>query len=110
MLEALNWASLCELEGDELETQYATSSPTWLRSRGILGIIFKNAQNKIQNPACLKHLLVLIDRKNWSGTGFDVKGRIYKGLLQRNAEDVKGIAGQYFTPRPLTQAVDRSCY
>ena len=71
----------------------------------MLGVIFKKAQNKIQNPARLKHLLALIDRENWSGLGFDVKGEIYEGLLQKNAEDVKGGAGQYFTPRPLIQAI-----
>ena len=35
----------------------------------------------------------------------DVKGEIYEGLLQKNAEDVKSGAGQYFTPRPLIQAM-----
>ena len=35
----------------------------------------------------------------------DVKGEIYEGLLQKNAEDVKSGAGQYFTPRALIQAM-----
>ena len=35
----------------------------------------------------------------------DVKGDAYEGLLQKNAEDVKGGAGQYFTPRPLIRAI-----
>jgi type I restriction enzyme M protein len=103
--EALSWASLRELEGDALKTQYRHILTDLAKEPGMLGVIFKKAQNKIQNPARLKHLLVLIDRENWSGMGFDVKGEIYEGLLQRNAEDVKGGAGQYFTPRPLIQAI-----
>ena len=35
----------------------------------------------------------------------DVKGDIYEGLLQKNAEDIKSGAGQYFTPRPLIKAI-----
>jgi type I restriction enzyme M protein len=100
-----DWESLRGLEGDALEVQYRHILTDLGKEPGMLGVIFKKAQNKIQNPARLKHLLVLIDRENWSGLGFDVKGEIYEGLLQKNAEDVKGGAGQYFTPRPLIQAI-----
>jgi type I restriction enzyme M protein len=47
----------------------------------------------------------LIDREQWSSLSADVKGDAYEGLLQKNAEDVKGGAGQYFTPRPLVAAM-----
>ena len=103
--EGKDWASLRPLEGDALEVQYRHLLTDLGKEPGMLGVIFKKAQNKIQNPARLKHLLALIDRENWSGLGFDVKGEIYEGLLQKNAEDVKGGAGQYFTPRPLIQAI-----
>lgn len=73
---------------------------------GMLGIIFRKAQNKIQDPANLRRLIVdLIDRESWLTLDADVKGDAYEGLLQKNAEDVKGGAGQYFTPRPLIQAI-----
>ncbi|RAK68084.1 HsdM family class I SAM-dependent methyltransferase [Hymenobacter edaphi] len=100
-----DWASLRTLEGDALEVQYRHILIDLGKEPGLLGVIFKKAQNKIQNPARLKHLIALIDRENWSGLGFDVKGEIYEGLLQKNAEDVKGGAGQYFTPRPLIEAI-----
>jgi type I restriction enzyme M protein len=103
--EGKDWESLRALEGDALEVQYRHILTDLGKETGMLGVIFKKAQNKIQNPARLKHLMVLIDRENWSGLGFDVKGEIYEGLLQKNAEDVKGGAGQYFTPRPLIQAI-----
>jgi type I restriction enzyme M protein len=68
-------------------------------------VIFRKAQNRIQDPAKLKRLIALIDGEIWTGMDVDVKGSIYEDLLQRNAEDVKGGAGQYFTPRPLIKAM-----
>jgi type I restriction enzyme M protein len=71
-----------------------------------LGVIFRKALNKIQDPAKLRRLIVdLIDKEQWSSLSADVKGDAYEGLLQKNAEDVKGGAGQYFTPRPLIAAM-----
>jgi len=73
---------------------------------GLLGLIFRKAQNKIQDPAKLRRLIVdLIDKEQWSSLSADVKGDAYEGLLQKNAEDVKGGAGQYFTPRSLIAAM-----
>src|SRR3954467_10059636 len=72
----------------------------------MLGIIFRKAQNKIQDPAKLKRLIAdLIDREKWSMLSADVKGDAYEGLLEKNAQDTKGGAGQYFTPRALIQAI-----
>jgi len=72
----------------------------------MLGIIFRKAQNKIQDPAKLRRLIAdLIDRETWLSMDVDVKGAAYEGLLEKNAQDTKGGAGQYFTPRPLIQAI-----
>jgi type I restriction enzyme M protein len=71
----------------------------------MLGVIFRKAQNKIQDPAKLKRLIELINNETWMGMDIDVKGEIYEGLLQKNAEDTKSGAGQYFTPRPLINAM-----
>jgi len=71
-----------------------------------LGLIFGKAQNKFQDPAKLRRLIVdLIDKENWSIMSADVKGDAYEGLLEKNAQDTKTGAGQYFTPRPLIQAI-----
>jgi type I restriction enzyme M protein len=67
--------------------------------------IFRQAQNKINDPAKLERLLGLIDKETWTGLSLDVKAAIYEGLLEKNAQDTKSGAGQYFTPRPLIQAV-----
>ena len=72
----------------------------------MLGLIFEKAQNRIQDPAKLRRLIVeLIGRKDWSAMAADVKADAYEGLLEKNAQDVKGGAGQYFTPRAVIQAI-----
>ena len=76
------------------------------RKPGMLGVVFRKAQNRIQDPAKLRRLIVdLIDRESWLTLDADVKGDAYEGLLEKNAEDVKSGAGQYFTPRPLIRAI-----
>lgn len=72
----------------------------------MLGTIFRKAQNKIQSPALLRRLIVdLTDREQWTTLDVDVKGDAYEGLLEKNAEDVKTGARQYFTPRALIRAI-----
>jgi hypothetical protein len=71
------------------------------KQHGLLGLVFRKAQNKIQDPAKLKRLVSdLIDREQWVQVDADIKGDAYEGLLERNAQDTKSGAGQYFTPRP----------
>src|SRR5713101_4530061 len=104
--EGHDWPSLVGLEGDVLETHYRKTLETLGREAGMLGIIFRKAQNKIQNPALLHRLIAdLIDREQWMTLDVDVKGDAYEGLLEKNAEDVKTGAGQYFTPRALIRAI-----
>jgi len=101
-----DWKSLIDRDGDELEAHYRHVLETLGREKGLLGVIFRKAQNKIQDPAKLRRLVVdLIDREQWITLDADVKGDAYEGLLEKNAEDVKGGAGQYFTPRPLIKAI-----
>ncbi|MGI8599867.1 MAG: N-6 DNA methylase [Chitinophagaceae bacterium] len=100
-----NWQSLTPLRGAELEVHYSTTLRELSREKGILGQIFTKSQNKIQDPAKLYKLIDLIDKENWVMMGADVKGDIYEGLLEKNAEDTKSGAGQYFTPRSLIRAM-----
>ncbi len=96
------WESLRRLEGAELETHYREILSKLGKGSGLIPVIFRKAQNKIQDPAKLKRL---IDGGTWRGMEMDVKGTIYEGLLEKNAQDTKSGAGQYFTPRPLIQAI-----
>jgi len=93
------WPTLLKPEGEALEAHYRRTLQELGARGGMLGTIFRKAQNKIQDPAKLRSLIVdLIDKEQWSSLDSDVKGDAYEGLLQKNAEDVKGGAGQYFTP------------
>jgi type I restriction enzyme M protein len=101
-----DWPSLMKRDGDDLEVHYRHILDDLGKQPGMLGIIFRKAQNKIQDPAKLRRLIAdLIDREQWTSLDADVKGDAYEGLLEKNAQDVKGGAGQYFTPRPLIQAM-----
>ncbi|WHZ09633.1 MAG: Type I restriction-modification system, DNA-methyltransferase subunit M [Burkholderiaceae bacterium] len=102
---AWRWDKLAPLAGDALEIQYRHALEALAREKGLIGTIFRGAQNKLTDPAKLKRVVSLIDAETWIGIGVDVKGAIYEGLLERNAAEVKSGAGQYFTPRPLIQAM-----
>ena len=99
------WESLHRLEGAELESHYRAILTELGKGSGLIPVIFRKAQNKIQDPAKLKRLIDLIDGETWLGMEMDVKGTIYEGLLEKNARDTKSGAGQYFTPRPLIRAI-----
>lgn len=104
--DTLDWVSLVRLDGDELDVHYRHILVELAKSPGTLGVIFRKAQNKIQDPAKLKRLVSdLIDKEQWMILDVDVKGDAYEGLLAKNAEDVKSGAGQYFTPRALIRAI-----
>lgn len=100
-----DWQSLTSKTGAELETHYIQLLLKLAKQRGLLGQIFTKAQNRIQEPAHLASLIEMIDQETWVIMGTDLKGDIYEGLLERNAQDTKSGAGQYFTPRPLIKAM-----
>lgn len=100
-----DWSSLAALSGEPLEAKYLSILHKLGNASGMLGAIFFKAQNKIQDPAKLSRLVQMINEQNWSSLTSDAKGDLYEGLLQKNAEDTKSGAGQYFTPRPLIQAI-----
>jgi type I restriction enzyme M protein len=104
--ESCSWQRLLDADGDELELTYKHMLEELARQQGTLGVIFRKAQNRIQDPAKLKRLIVdLIGQENWSATGTDIKGDAYEELLAKGAEDIKSGAGQYFTPRALIDAM-----
>jgi len=103
--EKYNWESLRTKTGAELEAHYITILNELGKQKGMLGQIFFKARNEISDPSKLHKLVQMIDQETWVMLGSDVKGDIYEGLLQKNAEDTKSGAGQYFTPRPLIRAM-----
>ena len=103
--EGYTWTDMNTLKGAELEEKYKSILEKLGEQGGILGKIFKQATNKVSNAAILYRIVQMIDKEKWVSMSSDVKGEIYEGLLQKNAEDVKSGAGQYFTPRPLIKAM-----
>lgn len=100
-----DWGSLRALSGEPLEAHYLAALHALAQQGGMLGAIFFKAQNKIQDPAKLSRRVQMIDEQNWMGLDADTKDDLYEGLLQKNAEDTKSGAGQYFTPRALIQTM-----
>lgn len=103
--EFYNWQSLKSKKGADLETHYLAVLRELGSKKGMLGQIFTKAQNKIQDPAKLYRLICMVDETEWVVMEADIKGDIYENLLEKNAEDTKSGAGQYFTPRALIKAM-----
>ena len=104
--EGYDWPSLMDKDGDALEVHYRHLLEELGKKPGMLGVIFRKAQNKVEDPAKLRRLIAdLIDREQWSSLDADVKGDAYEGLLEKNAAEKKSGAGQYFTPRPLIDCI-----
>ncbi len=100
------WPTLVKKDGDDLFDHYRHTLEALGNEKGLLGLIFNKSQNKFQDPAKLRRLIVdLIDKENWSIMSADLKGDAYEGLLEKNAQDTKSGAGQYFTPRPLIDGI-----
>jgi type I restriction enzyme M protein len=99
------WSVLSSRSGDELEVHYRHTLENLGKVPGLVGIIFRKAQNKISNPSDLQRVIKMIGDEDWSGMDVDIKGAIYEGLLEKTASSSDKGAGQYFTPRPLIRAI-----
>lgn len=100
------WGALTNLtDHSELLLRYHQALRKLSEVPGLIGLIFTKPQSKINDPAKLHRLMQMIDAVNWSSLDLDVKGEVYEGLLAKNADDVRGGAGQYFTPRPVIRAI-----
>jgi type I restriction enzyme M protein len=103
---AYSWGKLITIRDNaKLAATYQWALKKLSEQSGLLALIFTKPQSKINDPAKLRRLVDMINAQEWSTLDYDVKGEIYEGLLARNAEDVRGGAGQYFTPRPIIRAI-----
>ncbi len=103
--EDVRWDKLIQLDGAELVRQYDNILKYLSSMTNIIGTIFTKAQNKITTPVHLKKVISMIDEYDWLSMDNDIKGTIYESILERNGQDKKSGAGQYFTPRPLINAM-----
>lgn len=108
--EGYRWGDLIDLDGLDLVKQYEDTLEELSGQDNLIGTIYTKAQNKIDKPVYLKKVITLINEESWLVMDGDVKGAIYESILEKNGQDKKSGAGQYFTPRSLIQAmVDVAC-
>ena len=108
--EGYRWTDLIDLDGLDLVKQYEETLEELSGQNNLIGTIYTKAQNKIDKPVYLKKVITLINEESWLVMDGDVKGAIYESILEKNGQDKKSGAGQYFTPRSLIQAmVDVAC-
>ena len=103
--EGYRWENLITLDGLDLRNQYENTLKVLQEEDNLIGTIYTKAQNKIDKPVYLKKVISLIDEEKWLVMDGDVKGAIYESILEKNGQDKKSGAGQYFTPRSLIQAM-----
>ena len=99
------WKDLTGLDGYDLVKQYESTLKLLSQQDDLIGTIYTKAQNKIDKPVYLKKVITMIDEEQWLIMDGDVKGAIYESILEKNGQDKKSGAGQYFTPRPLIKAM-----
>lgn len=103
--EGCKWSDLCGLSGDDLSAKYDEILKELSKDSGIVGTIFTKATNKIDRPVYLKQVIDMVAEENWYMMEGDLKGAIYENILEKNGQDAKSGAGQYFTPRALIKAI-----
>ena len=111
--EGYGWNAIKDLSGQDLVDKYEEILDTLKKQKGLIGTIFTGADNKIKAPVYLEKLIKMIRwrdeqkriEEEWYLMEGDLKGAIYEKILEKNGQDKKSGAGQYFTPRPLISAI-----
>ena len=103
--EGYKWKDIAELNGDDLIDKYEEVLKELSKDDGLIGTIFTKASNKINSPVHLAKVLQMVGNENWYMMEGDFKGAIYESILEKNGQDKKSGAGQYFTPRSLIKAM-----
>lgn len=103
--EGYKWRDLCDLSGTDLVDKYEELLAELSKEEGLIGTIFTRASNKIDKPVMLAKVIEMVAGESWYMMEGDLKGAIYESILEKNGQDKKSGAGQYFTPRALIQAI-----
>ena len=107
--EGYRWDDLTKLQGTDLKKFYEEllRHLGGEKSKGRIKEIYANARSDIQHPANLAKLISELNKLDWYEAKKEGLGDLYEGLLQKNSEEKKSGAGQYFTPRPLIDSTVR---
>ena len=103
--DGCKWRDLVGLSGTDLVEKYEGILSDLAKEEGLIGTIFTRATNKIDRPVMLAKVIGMVAEENWYMMEGDFKGAVYESVLEKNGQDTKSGAGQYFTPRPLISAI-----
>lgn len=103
--EGCKWKDIYGLDGQEIVSKYEEILKKLSEADGLIGTIFTKATNKLYRPAHLKKVIDMVAEEDWYLLEGDLKGAIYEKILEKNGQDKKSGAGQYFTPRALISAI-----
>ncbi len=103
--DGYKWKDLVSYNGTDLVEKYEEVLRELSKDEGLIGTIFTRATNKIDRPVLLAKVIEMVSEENWYMMEGDFKGAIYEAILEKNGQDKKSAAGQYFTPRALIQTM-----
>ena len=106
--EGYRWDDLKDLDGIELKEFYdELLKDLGTLGRGRIEQIYAGARSEIREPKNLRKIIKSIDELDWYRANEEGLGNLYEGLLEKNANEKKSGAGQYFTPRPLIDVMTK---
>ena len=106
--EGYRWDDLLARKGLELKSFYKELLDyLGERCTGRIQEIYKGAATNIDEPKNLEKIIRTIDELDWFSAKEEGLGNLYEGLLEKNANEKKSGAGQYFTPRVLIDVMTR---
>ena len=108
IVQAYSWDTLVSKSGIELHNYYKTVLRLFgTYCTGRVREIYQGAATNIDEPKNLEKIITTIDGLDWYSAREEGLGNLYEGLLEKNANEKKSGAGQYFTPRVLIDVMTR---
>jgi type I restriction enzyme M protein len=101
------WPKLISTDALGLPLMYAEALNSLALAPGIIGEIFAGAKSRLYDPVILSRLVQLVGQSEWTLLDADVRAAAFEGLLEKVAAGEQKDARQYFTPRPLVEAITR---
>lgn len=106
--EAYRWDNLTSKSGIELKKFYKELlAHLGENCTGRVREIYQGASTNIDEPKNLEKIITTIDGLDWFSAREEGLGNLYEGLLEKNANEKKSGAGQYFTPRVLIDVMTK---
>jgi type I restriction enzyme M protein len=106
--EEYRWDNLTSKQGVELKKFYnELLNHLGKNCKGRVREIYSSSWSNIDEPKNLEKIITSIDALDWYSAKEEGLGNLYEGLLEKNANEKKSGAGQYFTPRMLINVMTK---